>query len=42
MREMGIQRWGEGLEFEQKLQESIDAENAYQEGLKFFEDGRNR
>ena len=40
MREMGIQRWGEGLEFEQKLQESIDAENAYQEGLKFFEDGR--
>jgi len=40
MREMGIQRWQEGLEFEQKLQESIDAENAYHEGLKFFETAR--
>jgi tetratricopeptide (TPR) repeat protein len=40
MREMGIQRWQEGLEFEQKLQESIDAENAYREGIKFFENGQ--
>lgn len=39
LRGLGIQRWQEGLEFEQKLQESIDAENAYQEGLNLFKQG---
>ena len=39
LRDLGIQRWQEGLEFEQKLQENIDAENVYQEGLKLFEQG---
>jgi tetratricopeptide (TPR) repeat protein len=39
LRDSGIQRWQEGLEFEQKLQESIDAENVYQEGIQFFEQG---
>ena len=37
---MGIQRWQEGQEFEQKLQENIDAENVYLEGLKAFESGQ--
>jgi tetratricopeptide (TPR) repeat protein len=40
LRELGIQRWQEGQEFEQKLQENIDAENAYQEGLKLFRSGQ--
>lgn len=40
MRDLGIQRWQEGLEFEQKLQENIDAENAYQEGMQLFEQGK--
>ena len=40
LRELGIQRWQEGLEFEQKLQESIDAEHVYQEGLRLFEQGK--
>jgi tetratricopeptide (TPR) repeat protein len=40
MRELGIQRWQEGLEFEQKLQENIDAENTYNEGMQFFEQGK--
>jgi tetratricopeptide (TPR) repeat protein len=40
LRELGIQRWQEGQEFEQKLQENIDAENVYQEGLKAFESGQ--
>jgi tetratricopeptide (TPR) repeat protein len=40
LRELGIQRWQEGLEFEQKLQENIDAEHAYNEGLQLFEQGR--
>ncbi len=39
LRDSGIQRWQEGLEFEQKLQENIDAENVYQEGLQLFEQG---
>ncbi len=39
LRDSGIQRWQEGLEFEQKLQESIDAENVYQEGIQLFEQG---
>lgn len=40
LRELGIHRWQEGLEFEQKLQENIDAEKAYQEGINYFEDGQ--
>ncbi len=40
LRELGIQRWQEGQEFEQKLQENIDAENAYQDGLKAFRLGQ--
>lgn len=40
MRELGIQRWQEGLEFEQKLQENIDAENAYLEGMQLFDAGK--
>ena len=39
-RDLGIQRWQEGQEFEQKLQENIDAENAYQDGLKLFRAGQ--
>jgi tetratricopeptide (TPR) repeat protein len=39
LRDLGIHRWQEGLEFEQKLQENIDAENAYQEGLNLFKQG---
>lgn len=40
LRELGIQRWQEGLEFEQKLQQNIDAESVYDEGLKLFEQGK--
>lgn len=40
LREMGIPRWQDGLEFEQKLQESLDAENVYLEGVSLFEQGR--
>ncbi len=40
LREMGIQRWLEGQEFEQKLQENIDAELAYEEGLRHLDAGR--
>ena len=39
LRDSGIQRWQEGLEFEQKLQENIDAENVYLEGIQLFEQG---
>lgn len=39
MRELGIQRWQEGQEFAQKLQENIDAENIYEEGLELFRQG---
>lgn len=39
LREMGIQRWQEGQEFEQKLQQNIDAEIVYEEGLKLFSQG---
>jgi tetratricopeptide (TPR) repeat protein len=39
LRDLGIQRWQEGQEFAQKLQENIDAENAYQEGLQYFQQG---
>ena len=38
-REFGIHRWQEGLEFEQKLQEAIDAEAAYSEGIQLFTTG---
>ena len=40
LRELGIQRWQEGQDFEQKLQQNIDAESVYQEGLKLFADGK--
>lgn len=40
LRELGIQRWQEGQEFEQKLQENIDAENAFLEGVKLFRAGQ--
>lgn len=40
LHEMGIQRWQEGQEFAQRLQENIDAENVYQEGLELFQQGR--
>lgn len=39
LRDLGIQRWQEGLEFETKLQENIDAEHAYLEGLNLFKQG---
>ncbi len=39
LREIGIQRWQEGQEFEQKLQQNIDAEIVYEEGLKLFAQG---
>jgi tetratricopeptide (TPR) repeat protein len=39
LHDLGIQRWQEGLEFEQKLQENIDAESAFQEGLNLFKQG---
>lgn len=39
LKELGIQRWQEGQEFEQKLQENIDAENVYEEGLELFNQG---
>ncbi len=40
LRELGIHRWQEGLEFEQKLQENIDAEISYNEGIQIFSQGR--
>jgi tetratricopeptide (TPR) repeat protein len=40
MRDLGIQRWQEGQEFAQKLQENIDAENVYEEGLVQFDEGQ--
>jgi tetratricopeptide (TPR) repeat protein len=40
LRELGIQRWQEGQEFAQKLQENIDAENVYLEGLDQFQKGQ--
>ncbi len=39
LHELGIQRWQEGQDFAQKLQENIDAEKAYEEGLAFFKQG---
>ncbi|MBE3142738.1 MAG: tetratricopeptide repeat protein, partial [Planctomycetes bacterium] len=40
LRELGIQRWQEGQEFEQKLQQSIDAESVYLEGMQMFSQGQ--
>ena len=40
LRELGIQRWQEGQDFEQKLQQNIDAESVYHEGIKLFQSGR--
>lgn len=40
LQQYGIQRWQEGQEFEQKLQQSIDAENVYNEGLTIFAQGQ--
>jgi tetratricopeptide (TPR) repeat protein len=40
LREAGILRWQEGQEFEQKLQQMIDAENIYQEGVRLFSAGQ--
>ncbi len=39
LRDMGIQRWQDGQEFEQKLQQYIDAESVYNEGLSLFNQG---
>jgi tetratricopeptide (TPR) repeat protein len=39
LHELGIQRWQEGQDFAQKLQENIDAEKAFEEGLKLFQQG---
>jgi tetratricopeptide (TPR) repeat protein len=39
LREIGIQRWQDGQEFEQKLQQYIDAESVYGEGLNLFSKG---
>lgn len=40
LHELGIQRWQEGQEFEQKLQQSIDAESVYLEGMQMFGQGQ--
>ena len=40
LQQYGIQRWQEGAEFEQKLQQSIDAENVYAEGIQLFAQGQ--
>ncbi len=40
LKELGIQRWQEGQEFAQKLQENIDAERVYEEGLVLFQEGQ--
>jgi len=40
LRELGIQRWQEGHEFAQKLQENIDAEMVFEEGLALFQQGK--
>ncbi len=40
LQQYGIQRWQEGTEFEQKLQQNIDAENVYNEGMQLFAQGQ--
>lgn len=39
LKEVGIQRWQDGQEFEQKLQQYIDAESVYNEGVQLFNAG---
>jgi tetratricopeptide (TPR) repeat protein len=39
LHELGIQRWQEGQDFAQNLQENIDAEKAFEEGLTLFQQG---
>ncbi len=39
LHELGIQRWQEGQDFAQKLQENIDAEKAFEEGILLFQQG---
>jgi len=39
LHELGIQRWQEGQDFAQKLQENIDAEKAFEEGINLFRQG---
>lgn len=39
LQQYGIQRWQEGSEFEQKLQQNIDAENVFAEGVQLFAQG---
>jgi len=39
LRDLGIQRWQDGQEFEQKLQQYIDAESVYSEGVQLFSQG---
>lgn len=39
LKEIGIQRWQDGQEFEQKLQQYIDAESVYSEGVQLFNQG---
>jgi hypothetical protein len=39
LRDLGIQRWQDGQEFEQKLQQYIDAESVYSEGVQLFAQG---
>ena len=39
LRDIGIQRWQDGSEFEQKLQQYIDAESVYSEGVGLFAKG---
>ena len=40
LKELGIPRWQEGQEFAQKLQDNIEAENVYEEGLALFKQGK--
>ena len=40
LRESGIQRWQDGQEFEQKLQQMVDAESAFKDGLRTFSLGQ--
>lgn len=40
LHELGIQRWQEGQDFAQKLQDNIDAEKAFEEGLSLFQQGK--
>jgi tetratricopeptide (TPR) repeat protein len=39
LKDLGIQRWQDGQEFEQKLQQYLDAESVYSEGVQLFAQG---